>query len=37
MPGTITMLNLEEAEIGEIGAEFVSIQRDDKKTVLKFH
>ncbi|MGG3798961.1 hypothetical protein [Metabacillus fastidiosus] len=37
MPGSITMLNMEEAEVGEIGAEFVSIQRDHKKTVLKFH
>lgn len=37
MPGSITMLNVEESEAGEIGAEFVSIQRDDKKTVLKFH
>lgn len=37
MPGSITMINVEESEAGEIGAEFVSIQRDDKKTVLKFH
>jgi hypothetical protein len=37
MPGSITMLNVEESEAGELGAEFVSIQRDDKKTVLKFH
>ncbi|WMX57430.1 hypothetical protein [Peribacillus sp. R9-11] len=37
MPGSITMLNVEESEAGEIGAEFISIQRDNKKTVLKFH
>jgi hypothetical protein len=37
MPGSITMLNVKESEAGELGAEFVSIQRDDKKTVLKFH
>lgn len=37
MPGSITMLNVEESEAGEIGAEFISIQRDSKKTVLKFH
>ncbi|MFP3512969.1 hypothetical protein SB775_25855 [Peribacillus sp. SIMBA_075] len=37
MPGSITMLNMEESEAGEIGAEFISIQRDNKKTVLKFH
>lgn len=37
MPGSITMLNVEESAAGEIGAEFISIQRDSKKTVLKFH
>lgn len=37
MPGTITLLTVEESEVGEIGAEFVSIQRDNKKTVLKFN
>lgn len=36
MPGTITLLTVEGSEAGEIGAEFVSIQRDNKKTVLKF-
>jgi hypothetical protein len=37
MPGSIALLNVEESEAGEIGAEFVSIQRDNKKTVLKFN
>ena len=37
MPGTITLLNVEESKVGDIGAEFVSIQRDNKKTVLKFN
>jgi hypothetical protein len=37
MPGTITLLSVEESKVGEIGAEFVSIQRDNKKTVLKFN
>lgn len=37
MPGTIVLLTVEESEDGEIGAEFVSIQRDSKKTVLKFN
>lgn len=37
MPGTITILSIVESEAGEIGAEFVSIQRDNKKTVLKFN
>jgi len=37
MPGTITLLTVEESTAGEIGAEFVSIQRDTKKTVLKFN
>ncbi|CAH0259619.1 hypothetical protein SRABI96_03387 [Peribacillus sp. Bi96] len=36
MPGSITKLNVEESGAGEIGAEFISIQRDNKKTVLKF-
>ena len=37
MPGTIALLNIVESEAGQIGAEFVSIQRDNKKTVLKFN
>lgn len=37
MPGKIAIIDVKESEAGEIGAEFVSIQRDDKKTVLKFH
>jgi len=37
MPGTITLLTVEESKIEAIGAEFVSIQRDNKKTVLKFN
>ncbi|VXC07250.1 conserved hypothetical protein [Bacillus sp. 349Y] len=37
MPGSIAMITVEESKAGELGAEFVSIQRDDKKTVLKFH
>jgi hypothetical protein len=37
MPGSIALLNVEESEAGEVGAEFVSIQRDSKKTVLKFN
>ncbi|WP_445505800.1 hypothetical protein [Niallia sp. 03091] len=37
MPGTIALLTVDEIEVDEIGAEFVSIQRDNKKTVLKFN
>lgn len=37
MPGSIAILNVEESEAGDVGAEFVSIQRDNKKTVLKFN
>lgn len=37
MPGSIALLNVEESDAGEVGAEFVSIQRDNKKTVLKFN
>ena len=37
MPGTITLLTVEESQVEAIGAEFVSIQRDNKKTVLKFN
>jgi hypothetical protein len=35
MPGTIVLLTVED--IDPIAAEFVSIQRDNKKTVLKFN
>ncbi|WP_367899797.1 hypothetical protein [Bacillus pseudomycoides] len=37
MPGTIVHLTVEESEGEPIGAEFVSILRDNKKTVLKFN
>ena len=37
MPGTITLLTVEESQVEALGAEFVSIQRDNKKTVLKFN
>ncbi|MDQ0270124.1 hypothetical protein J2S17_001999 [Cytobacillus purgationiresistens] len=37
MPGSIALLNVDESKVGDIGAEFVSIQRDNKKTVLKFN
>lgn len=37
MPGSIVLLNVLESEAEAIGAEFVSIQRDNKKTVLKFN
>jgi hypothetical protein len=37
MPGSITLITVEGSNAGEVGAEFVSIQRDDKKTVLKFN
>jgi hypothetical protein len=37
MPGSIVLLTVEESEVKEIGAEFVSIQRDNKKTVLKMN
>lgn len=37
LPGTITILSIEESETEQFGAEFVSIQRDNKKTVLKFN
>ncbi|AZV43227.1 hypothetical protein BAOM_2618 [Peribacillus asahii] len=33
-PGSITLITVEESEVG---AEFVSIQRDNKKIVLKFN
>jgi hypothetical protein len=37
MPGTITLIDVEKSEVGEFGAEFISIQRDSKKTVLNFN
>lgn len=37
MPGTIVYLTVEKSDVEAIGAEFVSIQRDSKKTVLKFN
>jgi hypothetical protein len=37
MPGTIVLLKVEESGVEAIGSEFVSIQRDNKKTVLKFN
>lgn len=37
MPGTIALLTVEDSDIESLGAEFVSIQRDNKKTVLKFN
>ena len=37
MPGTIALITVEESENEALGAEFVSIQRDNKKTVLKFN
>jgi hypothetical protein len=37
MPGTIALITVEEVDVEPIGAEFVSIQRDNKKTVLKFN
>lgn len=37
MPGIIVLLTVEESEVEPIGVEFVSIQCDSKKTVLKFN
>ncbi|PED05276.1 hypothetical protein [Bacillus pseudomycoides] len=37
MPGTIVLLTVEESEIEPIGAEFLRIQRDSKKTVIDLH
>ncbi|EOV9525599.1 hypothetical protein ACO11K_003637 [Bacillus cytotoxicus] len=37
MPGTIVHLTVEKSEVEPIGAEFASIQRDSKKTALKFN
>lgn len=36
MPGTIVILTVEKSEVEPIGAEFVKIQRDSKKTLLEF-
>src|SRR5690606_7251407 len=35
--GSIVVLNVENSEAGEFTAEFKSIQRDSKKTALKFN
>ena len=37
MVGGIAIITVEESEAGEVGAEFVNVSCDDKKTVLKFH
>ncbi|MEK5021588.1 hypothetical protein MHI50_21785 [Bacillus sp. FSL K6-0277] len=37
MPGTIVHLTVEKSDVEAIGAEFASIQRDSKKTALKFN
>ncbi|WP_242315895.1 hypothetical protein [Bacillus cereus group sp. BfR-BA-01355] len=37
MPGTIVYLTVEKSDVEPIGAEFASIQRDSKKTALKFN
>jgi len=37
MPGSIAVINIDQSDVDSIGAEFVSIQRDNKKTVLKFN
>ncbi|MDC2863770.1 hypothetical protein [Bacillus sp. BP-3] len=37
MPGTIVQLTVEESEVEPIGAEFVNIQRDSKKTAIKLN
>lgn len=37
MSGSIAVLNVEESKAGEFNAEFVSIQKDSKKTTLKFN
>ncbi|MED2035560.1 hypothetical protein P4V74_30840 [Bacillus thuringiensis] len=37
MPGTIVYLTVEKSNVEPIGAEFASIQRDSKKTALKFN
>ncbi|WP_428909425.1 hypothetical protein [Niallia sp. Krafla_26] len=37
MAGNIVVLNVKDSAAGEINVEFKSIQRDSKKTVLKFN
>jgi hypothetical protein len=37
MAGSIVVLNIPKSEAGNINTEFKSIQRDSKKTVLKFN
>lgn len=37
MPGSITVLEIAKSELEPIAAEFANIQRDSKKTVLKFN
>ncbi|PGV57503.1 hypothetical protein COD94_25890 [Bacillus cereus] len=37
MPGTIVHLTVEKSEVEPIGAEFVNIQRDSKKTAIKLN
>lgn len=37
MSGSIAVLNVKESKAGEFNAEFVSIQKDSKKTTLKFN
>ncbi|MGE7429067.1 hypothetical protein ACQKLM_13265 [Bacillus thuringiensis] len=37
MPGTIVFLTVEKSDVEPIGAEFATIQRDSKKTALKFN
>ncbi len=37
MAGNIVVLNVTDSDAGEINVEFKSIQRDSKKTVLKFN
>lgn len=37
MSGSIAVLNVAESKAGEFNAEFVSIQKDSKKTTLKFN
>lgn len=37
MPGHIVYIDVDQSKAEKVGAEFVSIQRDNKKTVLKFN
>lgn len=37
LPGSITVLEIVGGEVEKIAAEFANIQRDNKKTVLKFN